>query len=72
MLQLVDALDGDATRGADFLNLSGRMLSVLAKDGRGTSEGLQGKQAGFLGSESQFDTSLYAGLYVFENIRYAT
>ena len=43
MLQLVDALDGETARGADFLDFSGRMLSVFTENGSGTSKSLQGE-----------------------------
>ena len=48
MLQLVDALDGDTARGANLLNLSGRMLTMLIEDGGGTNNRLEGERTGFL------------------------
>lgn len=72
MFQLVDALDGDAARGANLLDLNGWVLSVLIEDGGGTDERLEGKLTSFLRRQTQFDAGLDAGLDILEHIGNAT
>lgn len=72
MFQLVDALDGDAARGANLLDLNGWVLSVLIEDGGGTDERLEGKLTSFLRRQTQFDAGLDAGLDILEHIGDAT